>query len=60
MEKKIPDATALIHISQRNTDKQNLENKTEDADKKYQCLVTATVLNTKISDAKKKIRDKSS
>ena len=27
LEKKIPDATALIHINQYNTDKQNLEKK---------------------------------
>ena len=27
LEKKIPDATTLIHINQYNTDKQNLEKK---------------------------------
>ena len=30
---KIPDATALIHINQYNTDKQNLEKKNGDVDK---------------------------
>ena len=40
LEKKIPDATTLIHISQYNTDKQNLEEKIRDADKKkYQIQV---------------------
>ena len=29
LEKKIPDATTLIHINQYNTDKQNLEKKLE-------------------------------
>ena len=29
LEKKIPDATALIHINQYNTNKQNLEKKME-------------------------------
>ena len=32
LEKKIPDATTLIHINQYNTDKQNLEKKNEDID----------------------------
>ena len=27
LEKKIPDATTLIHINQENTDKQNLKKK---------------------------------
>ena len=27
LDKKIPDATTLIHINQYNTDKQNVENK---------------------------------
>ena len=35
-EKNIPDTTTLIHIKQYNTDKQNLEKKIEDVDKKYQ------------------------
>ena len=33
-DKKIPDATTLIHINQYNTDKQNLEHKNEDFDRK--------------------------
>ena len=50
--KLIPDATTLIHINQYNSDKQNLEKKVEDVDTKIpdtSCLVTTTVLNTKIS-----------
>ena len=34
LEKKIPEATTLIHINQNNTDKQNLEKKIEDIDNK--------------------------
>ena len=34
LEKRIPDTTALIHINQCNTDKQNLERKNGDVDKK--------------------------
>ena len=34
LEKKIPDATTLIHINQYNADKQNLEKKIGDVDKK--------------------------
>ena len=34
LEKNIPDGTALIHINQYNTDKQNLEKKIGDVDKK--------------------------
>ena len=34
LEKKIPDATTLIHINQYNTDKQNLNKKIGDVDKK--------------------------
>ena len=33
LEKKIPDATTLIHINQCNTDKQNLQKKSGDVDK---------------------------
>ena len=33
LDKKIPDATILIHINQYNTDKQNLEQKSKDVDK---------------------------
>ena len=34
IDKKIPDATTLIHISQYDTGKQNLEKKIKDVDKK--------------------------
>ena len=36
LDKKILDATTLIHINQYNTDKQNLAKNIEDVDKKYQ------------------------
>ena len=39
LEKKIPDATTLVYINQYNTDKQNLEKKIGDIDKKYQIRV---------------------
>ena len=39
LEKKIPDATTLIHINQYNIGKQNLEKKIGDVDKKYQVQV---------------------
>ena len=39
LEKKIHDATILIHINQYNTDKQNLEKKNGDVDKKSQTQV---------------------
>ena len=39
LEKKILNAITLIHINQYNTDKQNLEKKIVDADKKYQVRV---------------------
>ena len=38
-DKKNLDATALSHIYQFKTDKQNLEKKIRDVDKKYQTLV---------------------
>ena len=63
IEKKIPDATALIHINQYNTDKENLDKKIGDTGKKIldtSGLVTTTVLNTKISEVKNKIPDTSS
>ena len=41
-EKKIPDATNLIDINQYNTDKQILETKIEDVDKKYQIRVVTS------------------
>ena len=34
LDKKIPDATTLVHINQYNTDNQNLEKKIGDVDKK--------------------------
>ena len=38
LEKKIPDETTLTYINQYNKDKQNLEKKIGDADKKnYRC-----------------------
>ena len=57
LAKKIPDATTLIHVSQYNIDKQNLEKKTEDVDKKipeYSSLATTTVINTKIREVNNK------
>ena len=39
LERKIPDATILIHINQCNTDKQNLEKNIGGVDKKYQIQV---------------------
>ena len=39
LEKKIPDANNLIHITQYNTDKQNSEKKIGDVDKKDQTHV---------------------
>ena len=47
LDKKNFDATSLIHINQYNTDKQNLEKKIGDVDKKIpdiNGLVTAAVL----------------
>ena len=59
LEKKISEATTLIHINQYNTDKLNLEKKIEDVDKRIpdtSGLVTATALNTKTSGLVKKNR----
>ena len=39
LEKKIPDATTLMHINQYITDKQILEKKIGGVDKKYQIRV---------------------
>ena len=39
VDKKISDATTLIHINQYNTDKQNLEKKIGDVHKKYRTLM---------------------
>ena len=58
VDKKIPDATTLIHINQYNTDKQNLEKKIGDVHKKYRTLMAQWLLlffNTKISKVKKKM-----
>ena len=52
------EKTTLIHISQQNIDKQNLEKNAEDVDKKKTAgssLVTKTVLNTKIREINSKI-----
>ena len=60
LEKKIPDATTLIHINQYNTDKQILENKIGDVDKRIpdtSGLVTTNVLNTNVSEVENKIPD---
>ena len=57
--KKIPDSTTLIHINQYNAD---LEKTIENAERKIQDtsgLVTATVLNTKISEVESKIPNSS-
>ena len=51
--KKIPDASHLIQTNQYYTDKQNLEKKICDVDKKIPTvsgLLTTTALNTKIGD----------
>ena len=39
LDKKIPDATTLIHINQYNTEKQKLEKNIGDVDKKHQIQV---------------------
>ena len=39
LDKKIPDATTLIHINQYNTDEQNLAKQIEDVTKKHQIQV---------------------
>ena len=62
LEKKIPDATNLIHINQYNTDEQNFEKKENtmliDVGKKIpnvSGLVATTTLNTKIVELDNKI-----
>ena len=59
LEKKISDATTLIHINKYNTDlEKNLEKAIGDFDKKMpdtSGLVTTAVLNTKISEVENKI-----
>ena len=61
LEKKTPDATSLIHINQYNTEKQKLEKKIGDPDKKIpDILLTSIVLNTKTSEAENKLPDTNS
>ena len=58
LERKIPDATTLIHKNQYITYKQNLEKKIGAVDKKVldtRSLVTTTVLNTKVNEFENKI-----
>ena len=55
LDKKIPNATTLIHTNQYNTDKQNLEVENKIANNSS--LVTKTVFNTKISEVENKILD---
>ena len=53
LDQKKPDATTSVDINQYNTDKQNLEKKIEDVDKKISDtsgLVTTTVFNTKLQN----------
>ena len=62
LDKKIPDASIIVHINQYNTDDQIWEKNVKDFDKKIRDtsgLVT-TVLNTKLSEAENKIQDTSS
>ena len=51
-QKKIPDVTTLIYVNQYNTDKRQCWQKIPVTSS----LVTATVLNTKISEFEKQIR----
>ena len=60
LEKKTPNATALIHINQCNTDKQNIEKKLIKKIPDTNGLVTTTVLNTKIVKVENKISNTSS
>ena len=62
-DKKILDATTLIHINQYNIDKQNLEKKKGDVGKEIPDTsgsVTTTILNTKTNEVEKKIPNTSS
>ena len=62
-EKKVPDATTLIHINQYNTVKQNLEKKIGGVDNKIpdkDSSITTTILNTKISEVENKTPNTSS
>ena len=58
IDKQTSDMTTLIYINQYNTDKQNLEHKIGDVNKKIpdiRRLLTATALNTKIIKVKNNI-----
>ena len=58
LDKKIPDATTLIHIHQYNRDKQKSEKKLGDVGKKTpdtSGLLTTNVLKTKINEVENKI-----
>ena len=58
LDKEIPDPTILYHINQYNTDKQSMEKKIVDVDKKIPAvsgLVTKTVFNRNISEVQNKI-----
>ena len=56
-DKKIPDAKALIHINQYNTDTENLDKKVEMSIKKLDVgsLVAKTLSNTKCGEIENKI-----
>ena len=57
LENKIPDGTTLVHINQYNGDKQNLEKKYEDVDKKISVtssFVTTTVWIQKLMNFRTK------
>ena len=63
LEKKIPDATTLIHINQYNTDKQNLKKKMKVLIEKYQIQVVKWLQLfwiQKINEVGNKILDTSS
>ena len=59
--KKIPEATTLIHINQHNTDRQNLEKKIKDVDKKLSningLVLFSIDYDTKIGEIEVKITD---
>ena len=57
LENKAPDGTTLVHINQYNGDKQNLEKKYEDVDKKISVtssFVTTTVWIQKLMNFRTK------
>ena len=58
LEKKIPNVSIVNHKNKYNTDKQKLEKRIGDVDKKLPDMsgsVNTTVLNTKISEVENKI-----